>query len=463
MKHPDGSAGRFCLRTALLLPLALMALLAGSIQPAQAAAGSAFDPNVPLILASKSANAGDPTALYRLAPAAGGNYEFTQIGPDADLVYNALTFNTDDNYLYAISGEALSSGVPAGSLLKIGSGGGYDVVGTGVFQEAGRQTNMGAYHPGEKVFYVLSAQGETIFRIDLDPGSGTYGELINTVNVSPADHNAQGGGSDFTYANGAFWTLGSGGIFRIGTDGTTDSWPVPVGAEASGGGSYQAGAAWTFLGDDLGFSYNGTGEVVRIRVTNPGSTTPTFTTISKVSGAPSGQNDGAAITGTVDLALQKTGQLVGGGAQVSYQLTVTNNGPADSSGWTVTDTLPSGLSNVQVGGAGTATVSGDTVTVVGGPLVSGDSAVITITANTPSPRPSSLANTASVEGQDVDTNPSNNTDSVTLTFATDLEGVDPPDTGAHRESMSGTYLALAAGLLMLGLLSARALVLRRRP
>ncbi|MEY9998085.1 putative repeat protein (TIGR01451 family) [Streptomyces sp. V4I8] len=43
----------------------------------------------------------------------------------------------------------------------------------------------------------------------------------------------------------------------------------------------------------------------------------------------------------VDLQVVKTGPAsVMAGASFSYTITVTNNGPAASKGWTITDTLP---------------------------------------------------------------------------------------------------------------------------
>lgn len=466
MLHNPLGRSRRAARTGVVA-LALLAL--APLAPAGAAATTAFDPNVPQVYASKSASQSDPTGLYKLSPNAAGTYSFTQVGADANLVYNALTYNTDDHFLYAISGDPLASGVPAGSLLKIGADGGYDVIGTGTFKEAGLQTNMGAYDTKTKEFWVLSAQGSTIYRINLDPDSAGYGTLIGTVTLDPANHDGQGGGSDLTYSGGAFWTLGRNGLFRINLDGSTDQFPVPAGAASSVGGD-QAGAAWTFLNGDLGFSYNGSGEVIRIRVTNPLAASPTIATVVKSGGAASGQNDGAAIPGTVDLAIQKTGRLVDDGDTVSYTLTVTNNGGAASNGYSVTDTLPASLEDVEVGGDGTATVTGRTVTVTGDALAVGAKAVVTITATSPKTRPASIRNVAVVKGVDPDPVSSNNTDSVVLSYppaeapdpsdvAPAGAGVQSPDTGAPHQS---GWLSYAAGALGLALLAGVALRLRGR-
>lgn len=466
--------GRSALFTALLLALLPALLVLASAGRSTAAAGSSFDPDNPVIFTSKSANAADPTGLYRLEPNAGGTYDFAQVGPDANLVYNALTFNTDDHFLYAITGDPLASGVPAGSLIKIGANGGYDVIGSSTFIEPGFQTNMGAYRPDTKQFYVLSAQGSKMYVIDLDPSSAGYGTLDDTITIDPADHNAQGGGSDFTYSRGAFWTLGSGGLFRINLDGSTNKYAVPAGAASSAGGADQAGAAWTFLGGDLGFSYNGSGEVVRIAVTDP-TGTPSFTTVVKSGGSASGQNDGAAIPGTVDLAIEKTGALVDDGDGVSYTLEVTNNGGAVSNGWTVTDTLPKGLTDIDVTGAGTATVAGRKVTVVGGTLAVGATATIEISATVSDDAPSDLSNTARVTGVDPDPIASNNVDTVALDLPDDptdepstddvadaAADLDAPDTGAQHASTWQPLVAIGAGLALIAGLATRIVMARRR-
>ncbi len=103
-----------------------------------------------------------------------------------------------------------------------------------------------------------------------------------------------------------------------------------------------------------------------------------------------------------DLELEKSGgpQVVSPGGQVAYTLTVTNNGPDDSAGSTVTDNLPSGLSNVAV--PANCNVQASTVTCDVGPLADGDSADIAITADAPNTPATCFENDASVEAADDD-------------------------------------------------------------
>ena len=432
---------------AALAVAAPLALLAGTA-PAQAAAGAPFDPSTPQILTSKSDNAGDPTGLFRLAQT-GGVYAFTQIGPDTDLVHNALTFSTEDNYLYAVTGDPLNSGVPTGSLIRIGSGGGYERVGTDTFLDAANQINMGAFDPDSGIMYVQSAQSDQL--IAIDPATGT--EAAPRVTVTSTDITIPSDGvvcgSDFVFAEDYLWSLGDALICRLDpTTGELDTWAKPAGS-ASPVAPDQAGAAWTFLDGDLGFSYNGSGQVVRIELADADAATPTFTVVSNLPGAGSGQNDGAAIAGTVDLAIAKTAALLDGGARVAFTLRVTNNGGADSTGWTVTDTIPAGFTNITVAGAGSASVSGQTVTVVGGPLAVGASETITVTVTSPTPRPASVTNTASVAGFDTDPVDANNTSTATLPFPAGPALPGAPLTGMDSESVWPLVGAGALGALVL--------------
>ncbi|MFE7131841.1 DUF11 domain-containing protein, partial [Streptomyces sp. NPDC057638] len=118
-----------------------------------------------------------------------------------------------------------------------------------------------------------------------------------------------------------------------------------------------------------------------------------------------------------DLALTKTGPAsVTAGGDITYTITVANNGPDDSTGWTVTDTIPAGLADAATTTAGCAITAG-TLTCTGGALTAGDSTTITLTG-TAAAGATSIANTATVTGDDPDPNPDNNTDTTTTTVTT---------------------------------------------
>ncbi|MBN1286228.1 MAG: DUF11 domain-containing protein [Anaerolineae bacterium] len=85
------------------------------------------------------------------------------------------------------------------------------------------------------------------------------------------------------------------------------------------------------------------------------------------------------------------------GDQLTYTLTVTNDGPADAAGVTATDTLPSGVTVGEITPSqGTCNAEGGVVTCDLGSLASGASATITIVVQTPQDEPGTLTNTAAV-------------------------------------------------------------------
>jgi uncharacterized repeat protein (TIGR01451 family) len=112
------------------------------------------------------------------------------------------------------------------------------------------------------------------------------------------------------------------------------------------------------------------------------------------------------------LALSASASAVHPGAALTYAITVTNNGPIDSTGSTVVDTLPAGVSLVSAS-PGCGLASG-TVTCRLGALASGASAMLSIVATAPG-RAASLTDTAQVTGNERDFVASDNDASVLVT------------------------------------------------
>jgi uncharacterized repeat protein (TIGR01451 family) len=130
-------------------------------------------------------------------------------------------------------------------------------------------------------------------------------------------------------------------------------------------------------------------------------------------------NNSASVTvpvlATADLALQKTAQPnpVNVGSNLTYTLTITNNGPSSATGVTLIDALPAGLTFVS-SNTSQGTCSGTaTVTCTIGTFASAATATVTIVVKPTAA--TAITNTATVTLNEFDPNTANNTASVTVT------------------------------------------------
>ncbi|MDN3026005.1 DUF11 domain-containing protein [Streptomyces sp. S.PB5] len=184
------------------------------------------------------------------------------------------------------------------------------------------------------------------------------------------------------------------------------------------------GGAFTYGNNDLGFFDNG-GTLHRLVVKNPGSATPAFTRVSSQKAAAARAVDATAcFVARADLEVDKIAPAwVTEGRSITYQIAVKNNGPADSSGWTVTDPLPTGMKNPKSTTPG-CTVANSQLSCTGGPLARNETAYITVTGTAPVPGGVWLDNVVGVRGNDPDPKPDNNT-SKTTTEVVAVPMVDP--------------------------------------
>jgi uncharacterized repeat protein (TIGR01451 family) len=127
--------------------------------------------------------------------------------------------------------------------------------------------------------------------------------------------------------------------------------------------------------------------------------------------------------GNLDISVSKTDSPdpVTVGNNLTYTITVSNNGPETATGVILTDTLPSSVTYVSATSTlGSCSESGNTVTCNIGTLSNGASATVTIvvtpiTAGT-------ITNNATVTCNETDSNPSNNTATATTTVNTSPTG-----------------------------------------
>jgi uncharacterized repeat protein (TIGR01451 family) len=113
----------------------------------------------------------------------------------------------------------------------------------------------------------------------------------------------------------------------------------------------------------------------------------------------------------IDLAITKIGvpNPVNVGATLTYTLTIVNNGPATATGVIVDDTLPAGLTVVSTSTSqGTDTTTNGTVEANLGTLADNAIATVKIVTTVDAGVGPMLVNSATVSGEETDSNPSNN-------------------------------------------------------
>jgi uncharacterized repeat protein (TIGR01451 family) len=150
-------------------------------------------------------------------------------------------------------------------------------------------------------------------------------------------------------------------------------------------------------------------------------------------------NNTATITTTVgpacDLALSLTGfpDAVVAGSNVTYTITVTNQGPSDATGVIVNDTLPALVTVLSTNTTqGTISISNRTVICTLGTLSNGAGAVITIIAATTTN--GILTTTASVTATQPDANPANNSATAATTVSAPYISIVPAGSALTYES-----------------------------
>ena len=125
------------------------------------------------------------------------------------------------------------------------------------------------------------------------------------------------------------------------------------------------------------------------------------------------------VTAVADLSLTKkvTSGAVVAGRGVTWQLVVTNQGPAAAPAVVITDPVPSAVTGLKVSTG--CTISGGTVRCAVGSLAAGKSATVTISGTVAPTARGSLTNTATAASAVPDPNPQNNTATTTTPVGLD--------------------------------------------
>lgn len=132
------------------------------------------------------------------------------------------------------------------------------------------------------------------------------------------------------------------------------------------------------------------------------------------------------VSTSIDLAITKTDSAnpVTAGGQLIYTLDVTNHGPSDATGVTVTDTLPMALRYLSGDStSGTVSHASQVVTAAVGDLAAGESATITLVTQVDPQFSGTLTKTAAVTGNETESNTNNNLAEAIIV----VTSVTPPD------------------------------------
>ncbi|HEX4110635.1 MAG TPA: hypothetical protein VHX88_21075 [Solirubrobacteraceae bacterium] len=351
-----------------------------------------------------------------------GMTSFSAIGTPVTPPYNAIGLNPLDDFVYGLQGGTAG-------LLRIDSAGNAIPLGTTTPPLPAETMNVGAVD-GAGDYYVMAGTSSTMYKVDLA-----------TMAMTPITLSAAPNISDFSFVDGDLWgsVNFTDELARIDpATGVVTVFPTTFLPS-----TIAAGAAWTFGNGDLGLDDNNTGNVWQIAIANPDSASPTFTLVSTATGQTLGNDDGTSCAGLpVDLAITKTGPAsVSPSGAITWTLGVHNYGPGQSSGYTVTDAVPASVTGVASSSPG-CTVTGNSVVCVEGPLGDGDDAPpITITGTAPATHASSIQNTATVTGNEMDPTPGNDTATSTTTTppAADVSIVKTASPSPAVPGQSATY------------------------
>jgi uncharacterized repeat protein (TIGR01451 family) len=268
-----------------------------------------------------------------------------------------------------------------------------------------------------QVMVIAGGGGGAGHTSDVYPGAGGAGGLNGEDGTSDTEAgNAQPGfgatttaGGDGGAGDGPLGTDGADGTAGQGGDGGEGGFPSVTSSDGGGGGGGGLFGGGGGGGGDFSTGSGSTGG----GGSSMGQPDSTFATGVK-------EGDGLVrITyqqegcGVADLAITKTAAAaVAPGGQITWTMTITNNGPEPSTGSTVSDPIPAGITGAATSTPG-CSVTGGTLTCAVGPLDVGGSTEVVLTGNAPATGGTCVTNGATVDGQQHDPEAANNTSTVT--------------------------------------------------
>ena len=279
-------------------------------------------------------------------------------------------------------------------------------------------TVNGGFLPGNFISATATnANGGTSqFSTALVNGTGTgQGTIAPRISVDPTTTTVSAG-QNVTYT----FTISN--VGSVANEGVNFSDPIPAGTTfVSGTTSSGVPVVLTSGVANAAVGRINSGESVTVTIvlmagsasyTNTGTVTSTVPTV--VAGDNVSATSTTNVTAITDLAVSVVGPFtpVAIGDTITYQVTISNNGPSAASNVTFTNLLPTNTTFVSassdISGA-TFTQSGGTVTGTIGDLAAGGLANLTFVVQTSASTPSQVTDTATIASDTPDSDPTNNT------------------------------------------------------
>ena len=323
--------------------------------------------------------------LWRAPQVAGGNGTFTSVGVGSSHVqYDAIAYRVKDKMIYGFHSETSTD---TGVLYQIDPATGTTtLIGTALQGEPGWTFDAATFGSGQTadMMYVLKDTGSTnqfttdLYTLDFSQLQTTGGAPCSPVSTTCWPATGQltldtpvARGADLFYLDGFLWSVYQTDCNGVGTDCYVGVYRIDVLHPAAGVvtvdtfplldpgvapntvfyslAQYGFGGQWVYADGSFGiYNYSDDAGVYRFTINDPAGT-PTFTpsdgTKDEQPNVPLGHTpamlDGTSTGVATDLAVTKSVDptVVLAGGTLDYTVTVTNNGPYDSSGWTLTDVL----------------------------------------------------------------------------------------------------------------------------
>lgn len=287
---------------------------------------------------SQSASASSATTLYTINTSA-NPFTFTAVGDNSHgYVYNAMGFKTGDGFIYAMRYDASVGAKVNNQLLKISSD--EKVYNLGVISGLSGSVTYGAgAFDSAGNYYIRSTNSSLMYKIDVS--TRTLLSTINLVNSSSASVTVNTGDLAYNTSDSMFYGVDSITSKLVKINPSTGLVTYGTGTANSS----QYGAMWGSGSGHIYGSANDGSEFAQFNLTSGTSTKISNVLATTLSDGATCIGVTAVLALATDLEISKTDGVSNyvPGANTTYTIVVTNNGPFGVVDANVVDALTSGI------------------------------------------------------------------------------------------------------------------------